>query len=100
MRVIEKFKTDKGYIVYKMRNIDAIQIFNGFGICDTCSSLTRYGYYIPVLNHYKCEHCFNVWKKLCIYYPEDLWFEEAYIKHVDKIIKQSKEMKLIDTLKG
>ena len=100
MREIEKFKIDKGYVVYKMRNIDAIQIFNGFGICDSCNKLTRYGYYIPILNWYKCEECFNEWKENCIYYPEDIWFEDRYVKFVDTFIKQSKEMKLIDTLKG
>lgn len=99
MRIIEKFKIDKGYVAYKMRNIDAIEIFNGFGICDSCSKLTHYGYYVPILNYYKCEDCFNEWKKNCIYYPEDLWFENAYVKFVDRMIKNSKEMKLIDKTK-
>ena len=99
MREIEKFKIDKGYIVYKMSNIDAIGIFNGFGICDDCSSSTRVGYYVPVLNHYMCEDCFNEWQKVCIYYEEDLWFQSGNVKIVDNIINYVREVKLIDKTK-
>ncbi len=99
MRELIKFKIDKGYTVYKMRAIDAIEIFNGFGICDNCNKFASKGIYVPILNRYLCEDCFIDWKERCKMYEDDLWFENAYVKFVDRFIKAHKEMKLIDNTK-
>lgn len=96
MREIQKFKIEEGYVAYKMRKLDAIIIFNSLGICDYCAESDVCGYYIPVLNCYYCEECFNDWKDRCIYYEEDIWYENLNIKFVDKVINQNADMKLLE----
>lgn len=86
---IIKFKI-KNFTVYKISIEQCVRIFNGLGICDSCNDFATEGYYIPILNSYYCEECYNDFIKTSIYYYEDEFFELWHIKEVERICKKLK----------
>lgn len=79
-----KYKMKNGLTVYKMTAEEAKKVFpGGLGVCDFCNTKTKDGYYMPVLNHYYCNPCFNAWKLRAKRYPEDSWFENEMIEALE-----------------
>ena len=79
-----KYKMKNGLTVYKMTAEEVIKTFpGGLGRCDFCNIQTKEGYYIPVLNRYYCNSCFNAWKLRSRNYPEDAWFEKEMIEALE-----------------
>lgn len=58
---MKKFKTAKGYIVYKATAAETA-LLGGIGVCDDCGQETAQGFLVPVLNHYMCPACFQDWE--------------------------------------
>lgn len=77
--IIYKFAVKK-MTVYKMNNVQTVTIFNGAGICDDCGTSARDGYYVPVLNLYLCQECFDDWCEHCKHYKEDDEVEEGNVE--------------------
>lgn len=46
------------------------------GICDYCGKVSGSGYYIAVLNQWFCSKCYEEWKTIAQYYPEDAPYEQ------------------------
>ena len=87
MKVIE---TKQGYKVIKANSEDFKLIGCGFLekgnhvlVCDDSNVEIPNGeecYYIPVLNRILCKKEFDRWEGNAKYYPEDIVYEERYLK--------------------
>lgn len=59
-------------------------------ICDYCGKPclpSDKGYYIAVLNQWKCEKCFESFKESAKYYPEDKPYEDRNFETAKKLFK-------------
>lgn len=85
-----KFKTKQGFTIYKSTFFECISATGGFGICDWCNRSNSTLYIIPILNSAMCSECYKDWiGKNPKYFEEDRPFEEAYIRHFEKMAKEN-----------
>lgn len=85
-----KFKTKHGFMVYKSTFFECVSATGGLGICDWCNKANSTLYIIPILNSAMCPNCYEEWlKKNPKYFEEDRTFEEAYIRHFEKMAKEN-----------
>lgn len=57
-------------------------------ICDFCGKPclpTDKGYYIAVLNQWKCEKCFEDYKQHAVWYPEDKEYEDRHFETAKRL---------------
>lgn len=65
-------KNTKGLKVIKLKTTELMQISPySVGICDSCETPTKEGYYIAVFNRYYCEACYQEFIRRAKHYPED-----------------------------
>lgn len=85
-----KFKTKQGFTIYKSTFFECISATGGLGICDWCNKSNSTLYIIPILNSAMCPECYKDWiEKNPKYFEEDRSFEEAYIRHFEKMAKEN-----------
>lgn len=52
-----------------------------------CEETDRNGYYVPVLQTWLCESCYQEWMKEAKRYPEDIDFEERNYQNCLRLIQ-------------
>ncbi len=82
---MKKFKTAKGYIVYKATAAETA-LLGGIGVCDDCGQETAQGFLVPVLNHYMCPACFQDWEAHGTFYPQDTEIEAKNAAYYERRI--------------
>lgn len=82
---MKKFKTAKGYIVYKAIAAETA-LLGGIGVCDDCGQETAQGFLVPVLNHYMCPACFQDWEAHGTFYPQDTEIEAKNAAYYERRI--------------
>lgn len=92
-------ENEKGFFVIPISQKKVIEIFNGFGICDSCATVhSPEGYLCPVLgSKWYCTDCYNRWQETAINYPEDKEYEQMVLKRLENQISLF-EIQLIDEL--
>lgn len=83
---MKKFKTDIGYVVYKITKPELESVDCG-NICDFCNTAVNEGYLITVLNQFVCEGCFEDWKDRGKYYEEDIDRETKISQYYESMIE-------------
>lgn len=89
--MVKKIKSECGWIVFHLNNNELNKLMDKdyFGnICDSCNRYLSNVYYIPVLNHGMCEHCYNEWNRSSKYYPEDADFENQAVQWIEGIFSK------------
>ena len=72
------FKNQKGHLLIHISMPDVVEMFGGFGICDSCNESDVEGYLIPALGEkWYCRKCYKEWKERAIYYEADREYEET-----------------------
>ena len=69
---------------FKVIKASAKEMFDAVGspgICDNCDEMPSDGYYIAVLNRWFCKKCFERFKRVAKWHPEDAQIEELNFKH-------------------
>lgn len=82
----KKIKTTNGWIAYMLNEKEILKLkeVHCFGsVCDSCNNHLTKGYYIPILNHCMCEHCFMDWEKISRYCERDVKYEQQNIKWLE-----------------
>jgi len=96
---------DNGMKVIRVSAFSTIA-WGGFGICDYCGKKHEheyYGYYIPVLNSWYCQECFDEFAKKYEYYEEDREITELrYRGRIDMLrnIQNMNTVELVDLIKS
>lgn len=64
-------KNSKGFTVIRMSYMEYAAITDTFARCELCGEETTDGYYIPLIQHWYCENCYNLWNRTAVYYKID-----------------------------
>lgn len=83
----EIIENSKGFKVIKMSSVEVSQVFGGMGICDSCNTAPKEGYYIAVLNYWYCKKCYKLFIANAHNYPED---REIESNNFERVINQLK----------
>ena len=70
----KEISNHKGFKIIEMSSSEAIEVFGGVGICDSCNGNHQKdykGYYIAVLNRFYCQQCYDEWIERAKKYAED-----------------------------
>lgn len=96
LKETEAFRTEKGFIIIPIKNelMRKISQLPYPPVCDCCiKSGEEIGMYIPVLNRWFCNNCYNEWHEKAKYYEEDKWYEEdKFLKMVESIKENQDEI--------
>lgn len=82
----KRIKVPCGWTAYKLEQNDLtkLQAAQCLGnVCDSCTDHLMEGYYVPILNHCMCEHCFMDWEKISRYCECDVKYEQQNIKWLE-----------------
>ena len=52
-------KTEKGFIIIPMNMQQCSGVFNSLAVCEYCNKIPKQGIYVPVLNMYFDEKCYE-----------------------------------------
>ena len=75
-------KTNNGFQIIKMPVQEAIAVLDCFGECNLCGEPIPDGYYIPVINQWYCETCYNAWVSSAIRYRSDIGVERKRFNEI------------------
>lgn len=68
-----QIENDKGFLIIKASKIEAIAVKDFDGMrCELCDNDCEAGYFIPVINSYYCQTCFDAWYKSATRYKSDI----------------------------
>lgn len=83
-----KIETTKQGYKFISVTIAEVLAWGGLGICDSCNKSAGTGKYIPVLNSYYCQKCFDEWQAIAKYYPEDMQYEAHKLESMVERLQQ------------
>lgn len=84
-------RTNIGLAFIKINLLELMEVEPGaLGICDFCGKVSSTGYYIPVLNRWYCDECFEEWQTRANRFEEDVPYEESNLNSwIDKLKKHN-----------
>ena len=91
-KVIENVKGFKVIEVTQDELMTKLGRYGSLGICDSCNDAAPSGYYIAVLNHWICPHCYKDWTQRAKWYKEDSVIEERNFKRYKELFDVDKEL--------
>ena len=81
-----KIENDKKFYIIRMTVQEAIATMDCFGECNLCGDGCEYGYYIPVINQFYCETCYDAWYRTATRYKSEIYNEtKRYNAMVEKL---------------
>ena len=71
-----QYQNDKRFLIIKMTWREYVAATDTWGWCDLCGTndftQTGYGYYIPVINQWYCQKCYEQWYEGATHYRVDI----------------------------
>ena len=85
LKLPKAIQNSKGHFVIPISQKHVIDIFEGYGICDSCSTVEdKEGFLIPVLgSRWYCTKCYEDFERTAINYPEDREYEQRVLKSME-----------------
>lgn len=86
-------KNKKNFKVLRTSNVECLS-WGGMAVCDSCNQRSSFGYFVAVLNLWKCPTCFKKWYESSKRYTEDIPFENGKYNTYTQMLRITSQERL------